>query len=79
MQVLYLFSCKTGFYASAIFSGFIVQMVACLTEKSEVTGLISSPTHPFVEIDHEIFPSAIFSFPLIQKGQLSATGESMGT
>ena len=60
-----------GFYASAIFSGCIVQMVTCLTEKSEVTGLISSPTHPFVEIDHEIFPTAIIPFPLIQKGQLS--------
>lgn len=35
------------------------------------------PVRPetFVEIDHEIFSAVIFPLPLIQEGQLSATGE----
>ena len=35
--------------------------------------------HSFVEIDHEIFSTAILSLPLIQKGQLSVSGEGMCT
>ena len=35
--------------------------------------------HSFVEIDHEIFSTVILSLPLIQKGQLSVTGERMCT
>ena len=35
--------------------------------------------HSFVEIDHEIFPMVILSLPLIQKGQLSVSGERMCT
>ena len=31
--------------------------------------------HSFVEIDHEIFSAVILSFPQIQKGQLSNSGE----
>ena len=31
--------------------------------------------HTFVEIGHEIFPTAILSLPLIQVGQLSVIGE----
>ena len=31
----------------------------------------------FVEIDHEIFSTVILSLPLIQDGQLSASGKSM--
>ena len=38
-----------------------------------------SPQHSFVEIDHEIFSSVILSFPLIQEGQLSVSGERMCT
>ena len=34
--------------------------------------------HSFVEIDHEIFSTAILSFPLIQEG-LSVSGERMCT
>ena len=33
--------------------------------------------HSFVEIDHEIFSTAILSLPLIQEGQLSVSGERM--
>ena len=33
----------------------------------------------FVEIDHEIFSTVILSFPLIQEGQLSVSGERMCT
>ena len=33
----------------------------------------------FVEIDHEIFSMVILSFPLIQEGQLSVSGERMCT
>ena len=35
--------------------------------------------HSFVEIDHEIFPTLILTFPLIQEGQLSVSGERMCT
>ena len=35
--------------------------------------------HPFVEINHEIFSTAILSLPLIQEGQLSVSGERMCT
>ena len=35
--------------------------------------------HSFVEIDHEIFSTVIPSFPLIQEGQLSVSGERMCT
>ena len=33
----------------------------------------------FVEIDREIFSTVILSFPLIQEGQLSVSGERMCT
>ena len=35
--------------------------------------------HSVVEIDHEIFSTVILSFPLIQEGQLSVSGERMCT
>ena len=35
--------------------------------------------HSFVEINHEIFSTAILSLPLIQEGQLSVSGERMCT
>ena len=35
--------------------------------------------HSFVEIDNEIFSMVILSLPLIQEGQLSVSGEGMGT
>ena len=35
--------------------------------------------HSFVEIDHEIFSTAILSLPLIQEGQLSVSGKRMCT
>ena len=35
--------------------------------------------HSFMEIDHEIFSTAILSLPLIQEGQLSVSGERMCT
>ena len=35
--------------------------------------------HSFVEFDHEIFFTVTLSLPLIQKGQLSVSGERMCT
>ena len=35
--------------------------------------------HSSVAIDHEIFSTVILSFPLIQEGQLSVSGERMCT
>ena len=35
--------------------------------------------HSFLEIDHEIFSSVIFSLLLIQEGQLTVSGERMRT
>ena len=52
-----------------------------LTGDQEVAG--STPAEVgnilFVEIDHEIFATVIFSLPLIQEGQLSVSGERMCT
>ena len=45
------------------------------TQKNSVLHLQQS----FVEIDHEIFSTVILSFPLIQQGQLSVSGERMCT
>ena len=39
--------------------GYVVQLVACLTEEFEVQDSIPSLAHTFVEIDHEIFPVVI--------------------
>ena len=51
------------------------------TEDQEVAGSTpaGSPTFSFVEIDHEIFSTAIPSLPPIQEGQLSVSGERMCT
>ena len=35
--------------------------------------------HSFVEIDREIFSTVILSFPLIQEGHLSVSGERICT
>ena len=35
--------------------------------------------HSFLEMDHEIFSTVILYIPLIQKGQLSVSGERMCT
>ena len=35
--------------------------------------------HSFMEIDCEIFSTVILSLPLIKEGQLSVSGERMGT
>ena len=56
-----------------------MQSVAGLTDQPEVWGLIPGLAHTFMEIDHQIFPLSFSPFALIQEGQLSVTGESMGT
>ena len=57
------------------------QLDARPTGDQEVAG--SNPRrgrrHSFVEIDYEIFSTAILSLPLIQEGQLSVSGERMCT
>ena len=40
-------------------------------------GKLQSVLHSFVETDHEIFSTVIFSIPLIQEEQLSVSGERM--
>ena len=49
----------------------VAQYDARLTGDQEVAGR----QHSFVEIDHEIFSTVILSFPLIQDGQLSVSGD----
>ena len=54
------------------------------TGDQEVAGSTPTPhprgrQHSFMEIDHEIFSTVILSFPLIQEGQLSVSGERMCT
>ena len=59
----------------------MAQLDARPTEDKEVAG--STPrlvgNSPSVEIDHEILSTVILSLPVIQKGQLSASGERMCT
>ena len=59
----------------------MAQLDACPTGDQEVLGLISIRVwqHSFVEIDYEIFSTVIFSLPLIQEGQLPASGQRMCT
>ena len=57
----------------------IARSIARLTEETEVPGSIPDPAYIVVEIDHEIFSSFILSLPIIQEGQLSVSGERMGT
>ena len=42
-------------------------------------GVKKGRQHSFMEIDHEIFSTVIFSLPLIQEGQLSVSGGRMCT
>ena len=51
----------------------------CLPSKNRFSLQSGVRQHYFVETDHEIFPTAIFSLPLIQEGQLSVSGERMRT
>ena len=57
----------------------LCQLDARPTGDQEVAG--STPgrgrQHFFVDIDHEIFSTAILSLPLIQEGQLSFSGQRM--
>ena len=56
----------------------VAQLVVRPTGNQEVAG--STPggqQHSFVEIDHEIFSTVILSLLLIQKEQLSVSGERM--
>ena len=55
------------------------QSVVRLTEESEVPGSITGLEHTFEEIDHETFSTIILPLPLIQKEQLSVTGERLFT
>ena len=49
----------------------------CLTADPGVASLILALSHTFVEIDHEIMPTAILLLSPIQEGLLSGTSESM--
>ena len=55
--------------------GGVAKLIERLTEESAVPGSIPSWAHTFLEIDHGIFLTVIFTFPLIQDEQLSVTGE----
>ena len=57
-----------------------MQLVGHLTEKPEVPGLTLGPAIYFKNLwKLIIFTKVIFLIPLIQEGQLSVTGESIGT
>ena len=58
----------------------MAQLEACLTRNQEVAG--STPPgrqHSFVEIDQEMFSTVFLPLLLVQKGQLSVSGERMCT
>ena len=56
----------------------IVQLVASLIADPGVMNSILAQPHTFVEIDHEVFSTAIH-LQLVQEGLLSVTSESMCT
>ena len=58
-------------------AGLLAQSVMCLTADPGVVSLTLAQSHTFVEIDHEIISTVILFLPLIQKGLLSVTSESM--
>ena len=54
----------------------MAQLVARPTGNQEVVGSTwPGRQHSFMEIEHEIFATVILSFPRIQEGQLSVSGE----
>ena len=54
----------------------VAQLDAVLTGDQEVVGsTLAGSQHSFV--DHGIFSAVILSFPLIQEGHLSVSGERM--
>ena len=55
------------------------QSVTCLTADPGVASSITTQSHSFVEIDHEIISAVILLLLLIQEGLLSVTSESMFT
>ena len=55
----------------------VAQLVASLAADPGVTCLITSRSHTFIEIDHEIICTVILLLTLIQEGLLSVTSESM--
>ena len=58
----------------------MVQLDARPTDDQKVAG--SNPARSaafFMEIDHEIFPTVIIFFPLIQEEKVSVSGERMRT
>ena len=57
------------------------QSVARLTKETEVSGLIPGSDHTFMETDHAIFSTVIFSFRRFKKGicQLLAKVRSLNS
>ena len=56
----------------------VAQLDARLTGDQEVAGSTAAGLATFfVEFDHEIFSTVIFSLPRIQEGQFSVSGERM--
>ena len=53
----------------------VAQLVACLTEEPQITGLIPGLARTFMEIDHEILSMVIFCLPLIQEGSCHILGK----
>ena len=53
--------------------------VVSMTAESGVMSSIPAQSHTFVEIDHERISTAILHLPLIQKGLLPVTRESICT
>ena len=57
----------------------MAQLDARPTGDQEVAASTPAGSATFIVIDHEIFSTVILSLPLIQEGQLSASGERMCT
>ena len=68
-----------SFSSNLLVLGPVVLSVACLTAYPGVKFESQLGCMIFMESYHEIIFMVILSFPMIQKGQLSATGESICT
>ena len=65
-----------NYISLGIVLGTVVQSVPRLIADPGVVSLISTQSHTFVEIDHEVFSTTIL-LPLIQEGLVSVTSKSM--
>ena len=77
MPIVEIFDCFIIESSNISRSRWLSQMLVRLANRNRRFDPRRARQHSLVEIDHEIFSTFILSFPLIQEGQLSISGERM--